>query len=359
MTVQPGRVYLVTGGCGFLGQHLVRLLVEKEETVSEVRLFDLHVDPSLEQLGTERVKIRLIQGDITDYPTVRDALQGAHLVIHSASLVDVHYRIPEETIRAVNVHGTENVLRACEELGVQYLVYTSSMNVVGPNSKGDHFYRGDEDTEYNVFHDMAYPKSKAEAERLVLNANGKQISGEKVLYTCALRPTGIYGENHQVMKDFYKRGMKTGSWILRAITNNIEQGRVYAGNVAWMHLLACRSLQERPLLLGGQVYFCYDESPYKNFVDFNMQFLSGFGFREVRIPMWLLWAAAMTNDLLHTLLRPLCNYSPQLNRYTLAVASTTFTVSTDKARRHFGYQPLYSWEESRCRTQAWVQTFRE
>uniref|UniRef100_W5M6R0 Hydroxy-delta-5-steroid dehydrogenase, 3 beta- and steroid delta-isomerase n=1 Tax=Lepisosteus oculatus TaxID=7918 RepID=W5M6R0_LEPOC len=184
-----------------------------------------------------------------------------------------------------------------------------------------------------------------------------QISGEKVLYTCALRPTGIYGENHQVMKDFYKRGMKTGSWILRAITNNIEQGRVYAGNVAWMHLLACRSLQERPLLLGGQVYFCYDESPYKSFVDFNMQFLSGFGFREVRIPMWLLWAAAMTNDLLHTLLRPLCNYSPQLNRYTLAVASTTFTVSTDKARRHFGYQPLYSWEESRCRTLAWVQTF--
>ena len=38
------------------------------------------------------------------------------------------------------------------------------------------------------------------------------------------------------------------------------------------------------------------------------------------------------------------------------MANTTFTVSTDKARRHFGYEPLFSWEESRTRTIRWVQT---
>lgn len=46
-----------------------------------------------------------MQGDITDYVSVRDALQGADLVIHAASLVDVWYRVPEKTVYAVNVQG--------------------------------------------------------------------------------------------------------------------------------------------------------------------------------------------------------------------------------------------------------------
>ncbi|XP_066579330.1 3 beta-hydroxysteroid dehydrogenase type 7 isoform X2 [Amia ocellicauda] len=357
MASEPGLVYLLTGGCGFLGQHLARMLVEKEDSVSEIRLFDLHLDHSLEKLGTDRVKVRLLQGDITDYASVREAVRGAQLVIHSASLVDVWHRVPEQTIRAVNVQGTFNVLQACEEEGVQYLVYTSSMEVVGPNVKGDPFYRGNEDTKYNIYHDMPYPKSKAEAERLVIDANGMQVKGGRTLYTCALRPTGIYGENHQLMRDFYNMGVRTGGWLIRGVPESTEHGRVYAGNVAWMHVLAARALRERPLKLAGEVYFCYDDSPYQSYEAFNMNFLSGFGFRQVRMPHWLLRGLAAFNDFLHTVLRPLCNYTPLLNRYTLAVACTSFTVDTDKAERHFGYQPLYSWDECRRRTLAWVETF--
>lgn len=46
------QVYLVTGGCGFLGSHLVRMLVERSPNVAEVRVFDLQLDPALGQLGT-------------------------------------------------------------------------------------------------------------------------------------------------------------------------------------------------------------------------------------------------------------------------------------------------------------------
>uniref|UniRef100_A0A8C3FXZ8 3-beta hydroxysteroid dehydrogenase/isomerase domain-containing protein n=1 Tax=Chrysemys picta bellii TaxID=8478 RepID=A0A8C3FXZ8_CHRPI len=46
------QVYLVTGGCGFLGSHLVRMLVERSPNVAEVRVFDLQLDPALRQLGT-------------------------------------------------------------------------------------------------------------------------------------------------------------------------------------------------------------------------------------------------------------------------------------------------------------------
>jgi len=47
----------------------------------------------------------VVQGDITNYESVRDAFQGADLVIHAASLVDVWYKVPEKAIYAVNVQG--------------------------------------------------------------------------------------------------------------------------------------------------------------------------------------------------------------------------------------------------------------
>lgn len=132
-----------------------------------------------------------------------------------------------------------------------------------------------------------------------------------------------------------------------------------AGNVAWMHVLVARELQRQTALLGGQVYFCYDESPYKSYEDFNMEFLGPCGLRLVEtrllVPYWLLMLLAALNALLQWLLRPLLLYAPLLNPYTLAVANTTFTVSTDKARRHFGYEPLFSWEDSRSRTIRWVR----
>ncbi|XP_012681434.2 3 beta-hydroxysteroid dehydrogenase type 7 [Clupea harengus] len=352
-----GLVYLITGGCGFLGQHLLQVLLEKEDKVSEIRLFDKHIDTSLKDRSTDRVKVSVIQGDITDYPSVLEVSRGAHLVIHTASLVDVWNRVPEKLIHTVNVQGTENMINACVENGIQYLVYTSSMEVVGPNIKGDPFIRGDEDTKYNVYHDMPYPRSKAAAEKLVIEANSTKVKGGAPLYTCSLRPTGIYGEQHQLMKEFYQNGVRTGGWLIMGIPPETEHGRVYAGNVAWMHLLAARSLREHPERLGGEVYFCYDDSPYKSYEEFNMQFLSAFNFRQVRVPVCLLWFIACLNDLLHWLLKPVCCYAPLLNRYTLAVACTSFTVLSDKAQRHFQYRPLYDWEQCRAQTQSWVDTF--
>ncbi|XP_036268711.1 3 beta-hydroxysteroid dehydrogenase type 7 isoform X2 [Pipistrellus kuhlii] len=361
-------VYLVTGGCGFLGEHVVRMLLQQEPRLRELRIFDLHLGPWLEELKTGPVQVTAIQGDVTQAHEVAAAVAGAHVVIHTAGLVDVFGRASPETIHAVNVQGTKNVIEACVQTGTQFLVYTSSMEVVGPNIKGHPFYRGNEDTPYEAVHRHPYPRSKALAEQLVLEANGRKVRGGLPLVTCALRPTGIYGEGHQIMRDLYQQGLRLGGRLFRAIPASVEHGRVYghvhpfplAGNVAWMHVLVARELQERAALMGGQVYFCYDKSPYKSYEDFNMEFLGPCGLRLVGtrplLPYWLLMLLAFLNALLQWLLRPLLLYAPLLNPYTLAMANTTFTVSTDKAQRHFGYEPLFSWEESRTRTVRWMQT---
>nr|UBZ25226.1 hydroxy-delta-5-steroid dehydrogenase, 3 beta- and steroid delta-isomerase 7 [Centropyge vrolikii] len=354
---QRGLVYLITGGSGFLGRHLLRILLEKEDALVEVRVFDKHPDSRLNELSTERTKVVVIQGDITDYNRVLEASRGADVVVHMASLVDVWHRIPETRIYSVNVTGTQNVINACVECGIQCLVYTSSMEVIGPNIDGDHFIRGNEDTPYNVKHTMAYPKSKAQAEKIALAANGTKVKGGKCLYTCSLRPTGIYGEGHELIKDFYKQGVQRGGLIIGGVPENSEHGRVYAGNVAWMHVLAARALREGPQTVGGEAFFCYDDSPYKSYEDFNMMILSSFNFRRIRLPSLLLWFLAIFNDILRWVLSPMYNFTPLLNRYTLAVACTSFTVCTDKALRHFQYRPLYSWDQCLTRTQKWVDTF--
>uniref|UniRef100_A0A8D3CE57 Hydroxy-delta-5-steroid dehydrogenase, 3 beta- and steroid delta-isomerase n=1 Tax=Scophthalmus maximus TaxID=52904 RepID=A0A8D3CE57_SCOMX len=361
-----GVVYLITGGCGFLGRHLLRILLEKEDNLREVRVFDKHVTPSVDGLGSgerrsgTRTKVVVIQGDITDYNSVLEASRGADVVIHTASLVDVWHRVPETLIHSVNVTGTENVIKACVECGIQCLLYTSSMEVIGPNVNGDPFVRGNEDSPYHVNHTMAYPKSKAKAEKIVLEANGKELlwPGGKCLHTCSLRPTGIYGEEHELMKDFYKQAelKKNKKKKFHDYLAFIHLF-VSLGNVAWMHVLAARALRDRPQSVGGEAFFCYDDSPYKSYENFNMQFLSTFNFRRVRMPLLVIWFLAMMNDLLRWIMSPIYNYTPLLNRYTLAVACTSFTVLTDKALRHFQYRPLYDWDQCRERTQKWVNTF--
>ncbi|XP_047427130.1 3 beta-hydroxysteroid dehydrogenase type 7 [Mugil cephalus] len=354
---QRTLVYLITGGCGFLGRHLLKVLLEKEDRLAEVRVFDKHTESDLSGFSTEWTKVVVIQGDITDYSSVLEASRGADVVIHTASLVDVWHRIPETLIHSVNVTGTENVINACVECGIECLVYTSSMEVIGPNIDGHPFKRGNEDTPYCVKHTMAYPKSKTKAEKSVLEANGTKVKGGKTLFTCSLRPTGIYGEGHQLIKDFYEMAVQRGGLIIGGIPDHIEHGRVYAGNVAWMHVLAAQALRERPQTVGGEAFFCYDDSPYKSYEDFNMTLLSRFNFRKVRMPAVVLWFLAMVNDLLRWIMSPVYNYTPLLNRYTLAVASTTFTVSTDKAQRYFQYRPLYNWAQCLARTQKWIDSF--
>ncbi|MEQ2161346.1 hypothetical protein GOODEAATRI_008800 [Goodea atripinnis] len=254
-------VYLITGGCGFLGKHLLDVLMEKEEKLAEVRLFDKHIDR------------RFYEQRSTDYNSVLEATKGADVVIHSASLVDVWHKIPETLIYSVNV-------------------------------------------------------------------------------------TGIYGEGHQLIKDFYNRTVERGGLVIGGVPEHIEHGRVYAGNVAWMHVLAARALRENPKKVGGEAFFCYDESPYKSYEEFNMMLLSEFNFRKLRMSPIILWFLAILNDVLRWILSPIYNYTPMLNQYTLAVVSTTFTVKTDKAQRYFQYQPLYDWNQCLARTQAWIRTFQ-
>lgn len=110
---------LVTGSNGFIGQELVKRLVEAGYTL---RTFDRTASASTDW--------EHVAGDLRDVYTVRRVVQGVDAVVHLGAMSSDRRNAADEVL-AINVQGTWNVLQACAEAGVQRVVYFSSVNAIG------------------------------------------------------------------------------------------------------------------------------------------------------------------------------------------------------------------------------------
>ena len=119
-------LWSLSGGAGFLGLHLARRLLaggHRVRTLDVVPLGDDELEQSVEEL----------RGDVRDPASVRELVAGADVVVHAAAALPI--QASRETIRSVNVGGTENVLHAARKSGVGRLVFISSTAVYGVPEK--------------------------------------------------------------------------------------------------------------------------------------------------------------------------------------------------------------------------------
>lgn len=122
--------FLVTGGAGFIGSHLVHALVERGD---KVRVLDNFSTGNRENLANLDA-VEVIEGDIRSYHTVREAVDGVHFVLHQAALPSVPRSIRDPiTSNDVNVVGTLNMLNASRDAKVARLIYASSSSIYGRN----------------------------------------------------------------------------------------------------------------------------------------------------------------------------------------------------------------------------------
>lgn len=128
-----GKRFLVIGGAGFIGSHLVDLLTQ--EDVAEIRVFDNLTRGSEENLAgalkDPRVKLFELGGELLHRDILDAAMKGVDGVFHLAALWLLHcYDFPRSAFE-VNIGGTFNVLEAMLNNGVRRLVYSSSASVYG------------------------------------------------------------------------------------------------------------------------------------------------------------------------------------------------------------------------------------
>ncbi len=177
---------LVTGGCGFIGSHLVRRLVREGYMVT---VMDNLCRSRLSTICdlVEGHRVRFIKKDITVPRDAEDATTDIDAVIHLAALIDASESVQNPTRYFIaNFHGTVNMLQACVKNGVQRFVFASTAAVYG-NSASVPVREDSPTVPVNP-----YGKSKLLAESCV-----KISSKRSGLETIVLRLFNVYGPNQR------------------------------------------------------------------------------------------------------------------------------------------------------------------
>jgi 2-alkyl-3-oxoalkanoate reductase len=319
---------LVTGGGGFLGGAIVRRLVARGDMV---RTFQRRDYPELMKLEVECVR-----GDLNDAGAVVAAVRGCDAVIHTAAKAGVWG--PHDEYYRANVVGTQNVLAACRTAGVKRLVHTSSPSVVfaGHDEAGI-----DEHTPYPSRYLAHYPRTKAEAERLVLAANDANLS------TVALRPHLIWGPGDPHLLPRLVARAESGKLRLVARDDNLVDS-TYVDNAALAHVLALDALAAatdgQPAACVGRAYFISNDEPLP-MAELVNRLLAAKRIAPItrRISPSLAYAAGAVLERIYKLLGR--RDEPPITRFVARQLSTAHWFDLTAARRDLGYEPEVSFAE--------------
>jgi nucleoside-diphosphate-sugar epimerase len=165
---------LVTGATGFIGRNLVRALVREGYDVAAL----VRRTSNVKELPK---KIRLIEGDLNDLPSLKKAVEGRNVVVHLAAYFEF-YPKDVDMLYQVNVEGTRNLLTACIGSTVKRFIYCSTTETTGTVANPP----ATEETELQPMYE--YGKSKIQAENAI-----REISAEAGFDHVILRPVGVVG----------------------------------------------------------------------------------------------------------------------------------------------------------------------
>ncbi|MBE7462685.1 MAG: NAD-dependent epimerase/dehydratase family protein [Planctomycetes bacterium] len=323
---------LVTGGGGFLGGAIVRMLVPRGDTV---RTFSRGAYPWLAALGVEQVR-----GELDDAAALQRAARGCEIVFHTAAKPGIWG--PYAEYHRVNVTGTERVLEACRSEGVRKLVFTGSPSVTfdGRDQCGV-----DESAPYPSRWLAHYPHTKALAEQRVFAANGPDLA------TVSLRPHLIWGprDNHLVPRIVARA--KAGS--LRIVeTPGTKVDSVYIDNAAEAHLLAAERL-EPGAACAGQAYFISNGEalPMSELIN---AILAAAGLPPVsrRVSPGMAYAAGAICEAWYGLRGK--KEEPPMTRFLARQLSTSHWFNIARAQRDLGYVPRVRIAEGLQLLRAWL-----
>ncbi|HEY6208966.1 MAG TPA: SDR family oxidoreductase [Gemmatimonadales bacterium] len=236
--------YLVTGGAGFIGSHLVEALVALGEAVTV--LDDLSTG-NLRNLLALRDRIQFLRGSVTDPAVCQRAMEGVDFVFHHAALTSVPRSVDEPVAaHEINTAGTLNVLLAARSAGVRRVVYAGSTAAYG------------DARELPNHEDMpARPLSPYAATKLAAEEYCRALSATYGLETVTLRYFNVFGPRQDPASPY---AAVIPRFILAALCREPPviygdggQTRdfVYVADVVRANLLACKAPAQRVV---GQVF---------------------------------------------------------------------------------------------------------
>jgi dihydroflavonol-4-reductase len=291
---------LITGATGFIGSHLLRLLVERgDEVTALVR-------------GEADLGVATVRGDMLDRRAVRRAMRGIERVFHvagSTSLVR-----PREEMFSVNVEGTRLVLEEALRADVERAVYTSSVAAIGPAAPNK---MADESNVWDAGrYAIPYVDSKHEAEIAALRLLGRGLP-LVIVNPAQVMGAGDPGRSSTVLVRRFLR---------RQIPAYVEGTLNIVGvhDVARGHVLADEVGQVGERYILGNRNFTFD----RLFADLGR--ISGVEAPPVKLPVAVAVALADAGQRLPGIALP----SPA----EIRAASLNWAFSSAKAKRELGWK---------------------
>lgn len=344
---------LVTGGCGFLGSHIV------EAFLQEPSCFKVVVVTRNPNQHHHYPNVQYYAADITDCGAMQHVLETVkpEIVIHN---VTGPYTGSIDDVRRVTVDGTRTLLELASEIPeIKAFIYTSSQVAVEP----DPSTRTEETAKVNNLTKgfSPYARTKSAAETIVLNAN------TTALRTCVLRITSLYGERDQ---DTVNNMLKTG----RSGATNVQIGDntaffdwVYSKNAALAYVLAATALTKEASApdsvpannkVSGEAFFITDDSPMRMW-DFSRKVWQAAGIsfpppeKTKIIPFWLATTIAYVLEWGFWISGS--KKRPPIKVNDVKFMQGGFRFSIDKAKSRLGYRPICDTEEGIRRSVRWFQ----
>lgn len=325
---------LVTGGGGFLGTAICRRLLAAGHEVVALNRGDY---PHLAELGVEAVR-----GDMAAEGVVAEAARGCEVVFHTAARAGSWGS--HESFHRPNVLGTQRVLEACRALGIPKLVFTSSPSVAYGPEDGD-VEGADESLPYPERYEALYPQTKAEAERMVLAADGPELS------TVALRPHLIWGPGDTQLAPRIIERARSGA--LRLVGEPKLIDTIYVDNAAQAHLDAAERLGPGAAC-AGRAYFLSNDEPVLSH-DMINRILAAAGLPpcEKTVSAGVARFAGGVFEGVWGLLGR--TDEPRMTRFVAHQLSTAHWFDISAAKRDLGYVPAVSVDEGMARLAAWFE----
>ncbi|MFZ5825070.1 MAG: SDR family NAD(P)-dependent oxidoreductase [Bacillota bacterium] len=189
---------LVTGATGFIGEQLVRALLERGE---KVRILVRSEERATAVFGPLLGQLELAVGDLGDAESLQAAVNGISQVYHLASWISFQASLAK--MREVNVEGLRRLLRACQKGGVKRVLHMSSIAAGGPAvATADGQLRPRTETDPPAPLDDPYGRTKLEQEQVALEYQ------ERGLEVVIVRPSAVFGPGDP-------QGVNTLIWLVR------------------------------------------------------------------------------------------------------------------------------------------------
>ncbi|RLJ09789.1 MAG: hypothetical protein DRP15_02395 [Candidatus Aenigmatarchaeota archaeon] len=273
---------LITGATGFIGKNLINALPRKNNVKILARdpIKAKNLFPDLE----------IVKGDIATGKGIKEALEDVSIVIHLAGMVS--YSKPREELFRINVTGTRNLLRYCDN--VKRFIFSSSVSVYGPiETKANENHRTNPVNPYG--------ESKLEAEKLVKDS----------------------GISHVILRIAPVYGVGSPSWIknLKLLESGFPIPRT-KNLTHIVHISDVVNALKLSMKKGSGIYNIADKKPVE-FTKFAEMIVKLLGKRPIKVPFWIVKLLAKAKG---------------MDTY-LEVLTMNRNYDITKARRELGYEP--------------------